>query len=230
MPYSRTVRVRDLPEGGQLTSDMVGIGMLFAAPPAPEPNIENTLIAASADGMERDDLRVLAVLTTWIDIHHPRLNADRLVRALQDHPSARVRGYWAAVGAWLGKDRRLARLQTLYTGPRIDLLNTGAVFQLRRRGEDVRFLETVLRVPAGVLRDRPTDVLPPKELVKRHTTYRYRVLIGPSYRADMWAALDRNPDLSTAELARKTYGSFATAWKVKQDWALLRTAQSLSSV
>ena len=52
-------------------------------------------------------------------------------------------------------------------------------------------------------------------------TYRYRVLIGPSYRADMWATLDREPGLSAAELARRSYGSFATAWKVKQDWALL---------
>ena len=52
-------------------------------------------------------------------------------------------------------------------------------------------------------------------------TYRRRVLLGPSYRADMWAALDANPALSAAELARRTYGSFATAWHVLQDWAVL---------
>jgi hypothetical protein len=47
-----------------------------------------------------------------------------------------------------------------------------------------------------------------------------RILIGPTYRADMWSALDDDSQLSAAELARRTYGSFATAWHVKQDHAL----------
>lgn len=226
MPYSRTVRTRELPEGTRLTSDMVGIGMLFAASASTEPNIEDTLIAASTEGMEHDDLRVLAVLTTWLEIHHPRVLADRLVRALREHPSERVRCYWAAVGKWLGKDRRLARLEALYAGPRIDILGSGGDFQVRRRGEDPRFRESTLRVPAGTLRDRRADVLSPVELAKRHTAYRFRVLIGPSYRADMWAALDQDPDLSAAGLARRTYGSFATAWKVKRDWALLHPLET----
>jgi hypothetical protein len=195
--------------------------MLFAVKASREPNIEDTLIAASSAGLERDDLRVLAVLTTWIEIHHPRINADRLVRALQVHPSARVRCYWAAVGAWLEKDRRLSRLGRLYKGRRIDLLRSGMDFQVRRRGEDHRFRQTCLRVPAGTLRNRASDVLSPAELAKRHRTYRFRIMIGPTYRADMWAALDRNPRSSAAELARSTYGSFATAWKARQDWALL---------
>lgn len=221
MPFSRATQVPESPEGSRLTSDMVGVGMLFAGSSTPEPNIENTLLAASAEGMEREDLRVLAVLTTWLEVHHPRVNADRLVRALRAHPSVRVRCYWSAVGSWLEKDRRLARLLKLHRSPRIDVLGTGTEFQVSRRGEDDRFRDTPLRVPAGVLRNRHTDVLSPEELAKRHMTYRYRVLIGPSYRADMWATLDREPGLSAAELARRSYGSFATAWKVKQDWALL---------
>jgi hypothetical protein len=48
--------------------------------------------------------------------------------------------------------------------------------------------------------------------------------MGPSYRADMWAALARNPSLSAAALARKTYGSFATAWQVKSDFAIFGKA------
>lgn len=224
MPYSRSVRAGALPGGTRLTSDMVGIGMLFAAPASPDPNIEDTLVAASAEGMERDDLRVLAVLTTWLEVHHPRINADRLVRALQPVDRSRVHCFWAAVGRWLVTDRRLARLQSLYEGPRIDLLRSGTDFQVRRRGEDPRFRETCLRVPVGTLRDRVSDVLSPAELAKRHTTYRFRILIGPSYRADMWAALELAPDLSAAELARRTYGSFATAWKVRQDRSLLHSA------
>ncbi len=171
--------------------------------------------------MERDDLRVASVLTTWLGIHHPRLNADRLVRALTDHPSKRVLAYWSAMGRWLQKDARLARLEGLYGGPPVELLRSGTAFHVRRRGEDPRFHRSKLRVPAGVLRDRTADVMSPRELAARHGTYRLRIVIGASYRADMWAELERDPELSAAELARRAYGSFATAWKVRQDWALL---------
>ena len=61
----------------------------------------------------------------------------------------------------------------------------------------------------------------PEELARRHRVYHYRVLVGPTYRADMWAALERNPSLSSSDLARSAYGSFATAWRVKHDFALL---------
>ncbi|MGH9649103.1 MAG: hypothetical protein ACRD3I_01405 [Terriglobales bacterium] len=46
-------------------------------------------------------------------------------------------------------------------------------------------------------------------------------MLGPSYRADMWAELEADPGVSAAELARRAYGSFGTAWKVKQDWGVL---------
>jgi hypothetical protein len=29
------------------------------------------------------------------------------------------------------------------------------------------------------------------------------------------------PELTAAQLARHTYGSFATAWQVRRDWAML---------
>lgn len=221
MAYSRTAESRELSEGRKLVSDMAGIGMLFAAPASRDPNIEDTLIAASVEAMERDDLRVASVMTTWLGIHHPRLNADRLVRALTDHPSKRVLAYWSAIGRWLQKDARLARLEGLYGGPPVELLRSGTAFHVRRRGEDPRFHGSRLRVPAGILRDRPADVMSPSELAVRHSTYRLRIVIGPSYRADMWAELERDPELSAAELARRAYGSFATAWKVRQDQALL---------
>ena len=218
----RRVEVPSEPlRGDELTGAMVGIGMNFAAAAAAEPNIEDTLLAASVEGMERDDLRVLAVLVTWLGIHHPWINADRLIRSVRTQTSSRVRCFWAAVARWLHRDRRLVRLAELYDGPRIDLLRTGTSFQIRRRGEDERFVGGSLRAPAGVLRDRPSDVLAAAELVRRHRTYRYRVLMGPSYRADMWAALELDPTLSPSELARQTYGSFATAWQVKHDWDLL---------
>jgi hypothetical protein len=158
---------------------MVGIGMIFAARPAKEPNIEDALLAASVEGMDRDDLRLLAILVTWLNQHHPWINADRLTRAVQLHPSERVRIFWTAVARWLHKDRRLARLGRLHQKARVDLLRTGTAFQIGRRGEDPRFAGGPLRVPAGVLRDRPADVLTSEALARRHQTYRWRVTIGP---------------------------------------------------
>lgn len=217
MPHSRATSAASLPEGDALTRACVGLGMLFAAQPTREPNIEDTLIAASLEGMERGDLRMLAVLVTWLGIHHERLNADRLVRAVAALESQRVRAFWAAIATWLVRDRRLAKLGVLYDGPRVDLLATGTDFQVRRHGEDARFEGGPLRVPAGVLRNRPADVLTPAELAKLHRTYRWRTIMGPSYRADLWAANELEPELRTAELARRAYASFASAWQVKRD-------------
>lgn len=224
MAYRRVASPAKLPKGKELTAAMIGIGMNLADKGSEAPNIEDTLLAASVEGMERDDLRVTAILVTWLRIHHARINADRLIRAVQEHKEPRLLAFWAGVGSWLNKDRRFARLARVYRGRRIDLLAAGTEFQLERRGEDSRFRGTPLRVPAGILRDRDADVLSPSELAKRHRAYRHRVLIGPSYRADMWAMLEQEPDLSPSELARRTYGSFATAWQVKHDRDLLKAA------
>lgn len=195
--------------------------MRFAAVPAEEPNIEDTLIAASIEGMERDDLRVLSVLVTWLGVHRARINADRLMRAASTLEQPRSLAFWAAVASWQGTDRRFTRMAHLCAGKRVDLLGVGTGFQVKRKGEDDRFRGTCLRVPEGALRDRAGDVEQPSELARRHVTYRWRVIMGPSYRADMWASLSCDPTLSASELARRTYGSFATAWQVKRDFAMV---------
>jgi hypothetical protein len=87
---------------------MVGIGMGFAAPAAVEPNIEDTLFFASVEAMERDDLRVLAVLVTWFGVHARWVNADRLTRLVAAQGTARVRALWSALATWQAKDRRFA--------------------------------------------------------------------------------------------------------------------------
>ncbi|HVT57111.1 MAG TPA: hypothetical protein VHR45_01820 [Thermoanaerobaculia bacterium] len=221
MPFSR-VLVPLVPAGPDaLTSAMVGIGMNFAAATARDPNIEDTLLFASLEAMEEDDLRVLAILVTWFGMHAPWVNADRLTKIVAVQESARVRALWSALARWHGKDRRFARLAKIYAGQRLDLLSAGTDFQVRRHGEDPRLAGSALRAPANVLRDRAADVQGPAELARSHQAYRCRVLIGPTYRADMWAALADDPTLSAAALARKTYGSFATAWRVRRDLALL---------
>lgn len=224
MAYSREVCPVEPSNAEALTSAMAGIGMRFAERPASDANIEDTLLFASVLGMDESDLRVLAVLVTWFGVHHPLINADRLTRLVATNRSARVRGLWSALAVWQKSDRRYLRLGALSTGPRVDLLTTGTDFQIRRHGEDSRFVGTCLRVPANVLRDRPADVLSPEEIAKTHGAYRYRLMMGPSYRADCWAAVEAQPHLSAADLARAAYASFATAWQVKRDFAIFAAA------
>jgi hypothetical protein len=224
MPFSRALIPAAPPGPDALTSAMVGIGMNLAAAAAPDPNIEDTLLFASIEAMENHDLRVLAILVTWFGVHAPWVNADRLTKIVAAQESARVRALWSALARWQGKDRRFARIAQIRGPRRLDLLGVGTDFQVKRHGEDGRFAGSALRVPANVLRDRATDVEQPGELARHHHAYRCRVMIGPSYRADMWAALEDDPTLAAAALARKTYGSFATAWHVRRDFAMLADA------
>lgn len=217
----RKTAAEPMPPHDELTARMVGIGLQFASEPDVDADIESTIVFASISGMEQDSLRTLSVLTTWLGVHHPRINADRLVRLVGEQPSERVRAYWAAIARWLGKDRRFHRLLRRYDGLPIDLLIAGTAFQIARRGEDPRFAGSALRVPSGVLRDRADDVLSPDALVERHAGYRNRVLMGPSFRADVWTVLEKTPHLSVAEVARRAGCSFATAWQIVQDFRLL---------
>jgi len=222
MGFKRALLPATLPSVEQLTADAIGIGMLFAGEGSAAPNIEDTLLHASIAGMDGEDFRLLAVLCTWLDVHASRINADRLVAITSAQRSRRVRAFWAAFAHWKGGDRRFARLRRIRRGPRVDLLAAGQEFQLQRFGEDPRFAGGPLRVDARVLRDRPADVLAPAELARRHPTYRWRVIIGPTYRADLWAALEANPRLTVTALARAAYSSVAAAWQARRDHALLQ--------
>jgi hypothetical protein len=221
MSFSRGVTPAATVTGELLTSYMAGIGMNFAAPPLRDANIEDTLLFASIEGVKKDDLRVAAVLVTWFGVHASRVNADRLTRLITGQRSPGLRALWSALAQGQSKDRRFARLAGLYVGPRIDLVDVGTDFQVARHGEDARFKGTPVRVASNVLRERAGDILSPTELAKRHHPYRCRVIMGPSYRADMWASLEEDPTLSIAALARKAYGSFATAWHVRRDFELV---------
>ena len=222
MGFSRATAIRAPLVGDALTSAMIGIGMNFAGTADPQANIEDTLLFASVEAMEGDDLRTLAILVTWFGVNAPWVNADRLIKLIGVQTSRRVRALWSALARWQGRDRRFARMIGLHRGPAMDLLSVGTDFQIRRHGEDPRFEGSALRVPANVLRDRDADVLAPAELARRNPAFRYRVMMGPSYRADMWATLEAEPQLSAAELARQTYGSFATAWNVRKAFVTLR--------
>ena len=225
MAFSRPSALRDRPDAAALTRAMAGIGMNFAVTPDLDAPIEETLVHASSLGKDEGDLRVLSVLTTWLGVHASRVNADRLVRCVLAHPSTRVRAYWAAVACWLGKDRRFARLAQRHDGLALDLLPVGTDLQLARRGEDARFVGSALRVPAGTLRDRDADVLSPESLIRQHAGYCNRVRMGPTWRADVWTILERSPEMSVAEVARRAGCSFAAAWQVVQDFRLLHASE-----
>ena len=218
MGFKRSV-AEPRPSSGVLTARMVGIGMNFAGAAEADADIEATLVHASSLGMDDGDLRVLSVLVTWLGVHHAHVNADRLVRLVAAHGSGRVRAFWSAIAVWLAADRRLARL--VFKNAPIDLLPVGTDFQLKRKGEDERFAGSMLRVPRGTLRDREDDVLPPEVLAKRHAGYRNRIVIGPTWRADVWTALEKAPHLSVSEAARRASCSFATAWQASQDFKVL---------
>lgn len=228
MSFSRVIERTHAPDREALTQAMVAIGMNFAAAAdvAADANIEDTLLYASVEAMERPDFRVLSVLATWLGLHAARVNVDRLAKLVERQESRRVRALWSALGHWLKRGRRYERLENVYKGPRVDLLPTGTDFHVARRGEDSRFVGSRLRVTAAVLRERASDVLSPAELAARSRVYRARLQMGPTYRADMWAALDEDPSLSPSQLARRTYGSFATAWGVCRDYSLLSATRS----
>lgn len=224
MTFRRVIGPPSLPDSAALTRAMVGIGMGFAGRGDFDVNIEDTLFFAAQEGMDRDDLRVLSVTTTWFGVHAALLNAGRLTYLVSATESPRVRAFFCACARWHASDRRFARLGKMHRGERIDVLPSGTEFQIRRHGEDPRFRGGPLRVPANLLRDRAADVLAAPALAAKHRAYRWRLIIGPSYRADMWAALEGDPTLSSAALARATYGSFATAWAVKRDFATANLA------
>ncbi|MBI3556655.1 MAG: hypothetical protein HY074_10365 [Deltaproteobacteria bacterium] len=230
MAHKRVLIPSQYATGEKLTSDLLGIGMRFAAnPPTKEPNIEDTIVAASLEGIENEDFRVLSLLLDWFGVHFERVNVDRLVKMVRLLEDKRVKAFWAALAQWQGQDWRFKKLQKVYTRPRLDLMGERTSFQIERHGEDDRFTKTTMRVPNKLLRHRLVDILTPHELAKKHRAYSYRIMIGPSYRADMWALMDQNSDLTPTEIARQTYGSFPTAWEVKRDWLLLNQERSLAT-
>jgi hypothetical protein len=218
MPFKRITRPAAPVTEAMLTAQMVGIGMNFAAPAKANANIEDTLVFASELGMLEDDLRVLSILVQWLETHQDLVHTSRLLRLVQERSAPRIHAFWAAVGTWLEKDPRFRRFQKLYEGEVISLLAVGNEFQIARRGEDSRFAGTPLLVPAGILRQRKGDVLAPVALARTHKGYRNRLLMGATWRADIWTALEADPSLSAAAVARKAYCAFATAWRVKRDF------------
>lgn len=191
-------------------------------------DIEVTLASAVVSAMPHD-YRLLGVIFAWLEVHHGRVNVPRLGRLLaRMDASALVRAFWAAAGTWLGRtDARWRVLVRTYRGARLDLDDSEVTrVQLARVGLDPRFEGTALRVHAKLLRSRAADVDDAVQLASRHPGYLRRVQLGPTYRADVWAALDREPKASAADIARRVGCAYETARSVAEDWKTARLATS----
>jgi hypothetical protein len=200
--------------------------MRFATTPNWQADIERTLVLASVEGMERSSLRVLSVLVTWLTVHWRSVIPGRVERAVAGLDFVRTQVFWASVGRGLLRlDHRFSPLANLAVpAGRIDLSDERTEFHVRRHGEDDLFVGSALRVPANVLRRRGADVLSPEELGRYHRAYAWRLAFGPSVRADLWAALERDPSLSPACLARRVDSGFATASRTRRDFRVWKSA------
>lgn len=223
MVFKRILLPNSFPIGDSLTSNFIGIGFRLNGKPNWDANIEDTLVGASLEGLSGDG-RVLSLLVDWIGLHYTRINADRLVLMILKMHTKQPKlfsTFWAAVSQWLHTDIRFSRLGRLVPKRRVNFLDDRTDFLVKKNGEDERFQGTCLRIPKGVLRHRNDDIFSPVELTENNMSYRLRVMIGPSYRADMWAWLCRDSKLSAAEVARRSYGSYPTAFAVKRDFEIV---------
>jgi len=224
MSYKRKIKTVQYASSDLLTKMLIGIGIKIGdMVGVKNPNIEDTIISAVLEGIA-SDYRTLSLITNWIEIHFERINVDRLFRAAQEIDESQARAYFANLAFMLTPDRRFEKFKKLYKGDKILLgQNKEYSYLVDRHGLDGRFEKGKLIIAQKTLRDRKEDILSIQDLAKLHKIYYYRLLIGPTYRADMMATLNLNPNLSISDLARTTYGSFATAWAVMNDYKFLNT-------
>ena len=221
--------------GKSLDSDLRAIGFnLGGGKKSTDPNIEASLISASIEAVNNKDNRIGGLLVDWITTHYLRVNVDRLTKfvfSLNDSDYKFVKIFWCANAQRLFiKDQRFKRLSELYKGKRVSFADrflkkrqqkvTKVLIEIK--GEDERFKRTCIRVPKGYFSERPHQIFPVSVIAKNHLPYRYRVMMGSSYRADLWALLDSNPNISAYALGKKAHCSYRSAYIAKKDYELLK--------
>jgi len=223
MSFKRVILPEKFFTGDDLTRAMAGIGMRVAtSSPLKNPNIEDVLLSASMEGLKKD-WRTLSLVVDWFQKHSSIINVDRLTRALIELKDNKLLlAFWSALAKTTGHDLRFKRMRSIYKGKPILLGDQASELLLKRNGEDERFQKSGLLVPNNLLRVRPNDILDIKELVKLHLGIYYRVLIGPTYRADCFTKLNNNFECVPSETARFAYSSFKTAWDAIHDWEYLK--------
>ena len=221
--------------GKSLDSDLRAIGFnLGGGKKSTDPNIEASITSASIEAVNNKDNRMAGLLVDWITTHYLRVNLDRLTKfvfSLSDSDYKFVKIFWCANAQRLFiKDQRFKRLSELYKGRRVNFadrfLKKGQKKATRMlieiKGEDERFKRTCIRAPKGYFSERPHQIFPVSVIAKNHLPYRYRVMMGSSYRADLWALLDSDPSISAYALGKKAHCSYRVAYMAKKDYELLK--------
>jgi hypothetical protein len=224
MSFKRVILPEKFFTGDELTRAMAGIGMRVAtSSPLKNPNIEDVLLSASMEGLNKD-WRTLSLVVDWFQKHSSIINVDRLTRALIELKDNKLLlAFWSALAKTTGYDLRFKRMRCLYKGNPILLGGPTSEMLIKKNGEDERFQKSSLLVPNNLLRTRLSDVLDIKELVQFHLGIYYRVLIGPTYRADCFARLKSSDNSMISVVARSTYSSFKTAWDSSRDWLTINS-------
>ena len=203
-----------------IPSMLAGIGCNLNAFPVVNADIEYTLYKSSQEALEHLDFRTLSLIVHWIDVHESIVNVPRLKRLLQKS-TIETQRLWRAIAEWRQEQHKWqSLLRSKAPVERWELLPVGTDFQISRKGEDPRFMDTDLRIPNGLLPIREGDVLSPKHLIQHHLTYANRVRFGVCLRADLWTQLEIEPNLSVVHLAKRVGCAFASAWEVKRDFEL----------
>lgn len=205
---------------------LAGIGCALSTTPINNADIEYTLYKASEEGITKLDFRILGLIVQWVDVHESYINQPRLLRFLLKTNSyqSRVFLFWKAIAQWRKSNRKwsnfIKKKNSIELLERFDLLPVGTDFQIQRKGEDHRFINTILRIPMGLLRIRDGDILEKEQMVQIHKTYENRVRFGVCLRADLWSFLEQDDQISPSQLAKFVGCAFSSAWEVKQDYHL----------
>lgn len=224
MSFSRVILPSVFFTGDELTQAMAGIGIHVGAKPLKNPNVEDVLISASIEGLGNEDWRTLSLTVDWIFKHSAIINVDRLTRAISElKENILLVAFWSSVAKNIKGDIRFKRLASLYRGKRLILGGKTSELFIKRNGEDGRFKTGKLSVPNKMLRSRPSDIVELTELAKLHRGVYYRVLVGPTYRADCLQLLETKVNETASSLAKKSYSSYKTAWDVLNDWQMIHS-------
>ncbi|MBF0362410.1 MAG: hypothetical protein HQK49_15440 [Oligoflexia bacterium] len=230
MSFKREKCLKEFLKGEELTQGLLSLGVRIDSKFTNKKLFlpEDVLVSASIEGVE-GKYRTLSLVASWCFYHFQKINVTCLINQVSKIENPVVRAFWSAMGTALSKDRRFKKLEKVYSGPRINCPGAEG-FHFKKYGEDQNFINSVLKVPAnGLIRIREKDTVSPSELCKINPFYKWRTIIGPSYRADMWALAENNKNTKASELARKSHGSFATAYAVLQDQRYLAAANGNSA-
>jgi len=229
------VELTSFKSGQELDNDLYALGFnLSSNHPSIDPPVEETLVAASIDAVVNDNSRIAGLLVDWISIHSERIHVERLYKILSglaDESFPFVKVFWAGNAKRLeASDWRFKKIVSLHSGKRldyIDRLSKPGVPRMtdsyvKMNGEDDRFKGTCLRVPVNAFSHRPHQIAPAQEIAHVHMGFRYRIMMGVNYRADIWALLRRNPSLSGYRLSKIARCSAPAATKIRNDYLLVK--------